>query len=63
MMRRQARERREYIFRKAEEQQQRAVHSKKALLKSAIEQGKSCYDMSSPAHTTHDTHSHAHVHT
>lgn len=39
MLRRQARERREYIFRKSQEQQQRAAHGKKAALKAAMESG------------------------
>eukprot|EP00040_Diaphanoeca_grandis_P023358 m.126986 g.126986 ORF g.126986 m.126986 type:complete len:287 (-) comp29236_c0_seq1:119-979(-) len=40
MQRRLARERREFIFRKAKEQQQRVQHDKKQKLKSALESGK-----------------------
>ena len=36
-LRRQVRERKEYIYRKAKEEQERAIHEKKKKLKAAIE--------------------------
>lgn len=40
MLRRQARERREYLYRKATEQQERVIHDRKRKLKEAIESGR-----------------------
>jgi len=40
MLRRQARERREYLFRKSQEQQERALHDRKRKLKAVLDAGK-----------------------
>eukprot|EP00050_Salpingoeca_kvevrii_P002525 m.196338 g.196338 ORF g.196338 m.196338 type:complete len:287 (-) comp10629_c0_seq7:2898-3758(-) len=40
MMRKQARERREFLFRKAREQQERATHEKKRILREALQAGR-----------------------
>ncbi|RDD43801.1 U3 small nucleolar ribonucleoprotein IMP4 [Trichoplax sp. H2] len=40
MLRRQVRERKEYIYRKAKEEQERTIHEKKKKLKAAIDSGK-----------------------